>query len=282
MNESRWKCVCAYDGGAFSGWQSQANGNAVQDVIETRLNAIFGHQIRVHGSGRTDAGVHAFAQVFHFDATWPHGAEKLAAALRFGLSRALQIISVRPTGPQFHARFSAVGKCYEYRIHLGDASPFQRPYCWSLYRPLDVQAMQSVAAVLQGQHDFRAFTVLNGPARENTVRNLTRMQVARSGRRVRIIAEANGFLYKMVRSLVGVLVAVGESRLGEERVRALLQSAVRTPEVQTAPPEGLFLKKVFYARARSAKASTITAAARPGGSEPGADLDAIAEDAADE
>ncbi len=243
----RWKCVCAYDGTAFAGWQSQAGGAAIQDVIEARLAKIFKVPVRLHGSGRTDAGVHALGQVFHFDADWRHGADKLLAALRTGLPPAIQVKSARVVPAAFHARFQATGKRYEYRVHLGDADPFTRPYCWPVFRPLDLAAMRAAATVLRGRHDFRSFTALNGTEREDTVRDLRRLDVTRRGRLVRITAEADGFLYKMVRSLVGVLVAVGEGKLTPAQVREILGTQKRTALVQTAPPQGLFLVKVFYA-----------------------------------
>ena len=248
MSVRRWKCVCAYDGGHFAGWQSQAGGKAVQDVIEARLAEIFGAPVRIHGSGRTDAGVHALGQVFHFDAEWRHGPEKMLAEFRIGLPAAIQVKSVRAVAADFHARFQAKGKRYEYRIDLGDPDPFTRPYCWPVFRPLEVAAMRAAAEVLRGRHDFRAFTALNGPAREDTVRELRRLDVTRRGRLVRIVAEADGFLYKMVRSLAGVLVAVGEGKLTPKDVRGILASRERTAAVQTAPPQGLFLVRVFYPR----------------------------------
>jgi tRNA pseudouridine38-40 synthase len=242
----RWKCVCAYDGTSFAGWQSQAGGTAIQDVIEARLSRILQHAIRIHGSGRTDAGVHARGQVFHFDASWLHGPEKLLAALRAGLPPSIQIRSATEVSSDFHARFSAAGKRYDYFIHLGDADPFTRPYCWTVFKPLDIAAMQAASDILRGRHDFRAFTALNGPEREDTLRDLRRLEVVHRGRTLRIIAEAEGFLYKMVRSLAGVLVAVGEGRLTLTATRAILRGRVRVPAVQTAPPQGLFLTKVFY------------------------------------
>jgi tRNA pseudouridine38-40 synthase len=254
----RWKCICAYDGGPFAGWQSQAAGDAVQDRIEARLADMFKRQIRIHGSGRTDAGVHALGQVFHFDADWKHGGDRLIAAIRAGLPRTIQLRSLEIARPDFHARFQATRKRYEYRVHLDDADPFIRPYCWPVFRPLDLAAMRAAASVLSGSHDFRAFTVLNGPAREDTTRNLSRLDISEKGKLVRIIAEADGFLYKMVRSLAGVLVAVGEGRLTVPRVRDILDRGVRTPEVQTAPPEGLFLMKVYYGRARGQKSRSRT------------------------
>ena len=242
----RWKAVCAYDGTPFSGWQSQVAGDAVQDVLERRLAELFGGVVRIHGSGRTDAGVHALGQVFHFDAAWRHGPEKLLAALRAGLPDTIQIKSIRAVSTEFHARFSATGKRYVYHIHLGDADPFTRPYAWPVFKELDVAAMQAAAAVLTGRHDFRAFTAENGVEREDTVRDVRRLDVIQTGRRIRVVAEADGFMYKMVRSLVGVLVNVGDGKLSLADVRHILESRTRTARVQTAPPQGLFLVKVFY------------------------------------
>lgn len=246
MTARRWKCVCAYDGTTFAGWQSQAGGRAIQDVIEARLTEIFGAPVRIHGSGRTDAGVHALGQVFHFDAGWRHGTDKLLAAFRVGLPASIQVKSVRAAAADFHARFQATGKRYVYNIHFGDADPFTRPFCWSVFRPLDVAAMSAAAAVLRGRHDFRAFTALNGTVREDTVRDLRRCDVVRRGAQVRITVEADGFLYKMVRSIAGALVAVGEGKLALAQIREILESRQRTALVHTAPPQGLFLAKVFY------------------------------------
>lgn len=242
----RWKCVCAYDGTEFPGWQSQVRGRAIQDVIEARIAEIFGGSRRIHGSGRTDAGVHALGQVFHFDAEWRHGPGKLLAAFRAGLPPSIQVKSVRAVEADFHARFDASGKRYVYRLSLGDADPFTRPYCWTVFRQLDLAAMEAAAAILRGRHDFRAFTALNGADREDSVRDLRRLDISRRGRRVNITAEAGGFLYKMMRSLAGVLVAVGEGKLTLTQVRAILASRERTARVLTAPPHGLFLVKVFY------------------------------------
>lgn len=245
----RWKCVCAYDGGGFSGWQSQPGGDSVQDAIERRLAEVLGAPTRIHGSGRTDAGVHALGQVFHFDAEWAHGPQKLAAALRHGLPAAIQIVSVRAAAPDFHARFSATGKVYLYRIRLGDADPFTRPFCWCIRRPLDIGAMRSAARILEGVHDFKAFSASNGAdpsERSGTTRDLRRLEIRARGRDIAVLAEADGFLYKMVRSLVGSLVAAGEGRLAPAEIGRILRSRARTAQVQTAPAHGLLLRRVRY------------------------------------
>ncbi len=242
----RWKAICAYDGTHFAGWQSQEGGKAIQDVLEARLAQVLHVPTRVHGSGRTDAGVHARAQVFHFDAEWKHGAEKLRAAIRSRLPHTLQIKSLTLTKSDFHARFSATGKRYAYHLFLGEADPFDRPFVWSIPKPLNVEAMQVAAQLLKGKHDFRAFSALNGPPKENTVRDLRTLDFIRRGKRVRIIAEADGFMYKMVRSLVGAIVAVGEGKLSLAELKTCLKTGQRVSAVQTAPSQGLFLEKVFY------------------------------------
>lgn len=240
--------MCAYDGTGFAGWQSQPGGGTIQDVIEARLAVMWGGLVRIHGSGRTDAGVHARAQVFHFDAAWRHGAARLKAALRVGLPPALQIRTVTAVPAGWHARFSATGKRYHYHLVEGDADPFTRPYVWCLERPrpLDETAMRAAAAELRGKHDFAGFAARRGPEEEETVRDLRRLDIVRRGRRWRLVLEADGFLYKMVRSLTGALVAVGEGKLSAGDVRAILRNPTRTEAVPTAPPQGLFLEKVFY------------------------------------
>jgi tRNA pseudouridine38-40 synthase len=252
MNMTRWKCVCAYDGGPFDGWQSQPGANAIQDIIEARLLEILKVPTRIHGSGRTDAGVHALAQVFHFDADWRHGPERLLAAFRMGLPEKIQISAITAAPADFHARFWATGKRYEYRISLGDTDPFQRPYCWMIFRDLDVVKMKTAAALLCGTHDFTSFTALNGSLREDSIRDLRRLDVVKRGRNLRITAEADGFLYKMVRSLVGALVSVGEGKLSPGAIRQILEARNRTQVVKTAPPHGLFLQRVFYGRRAAA------------------------------
>ena len=243
----RWKCRVAYDGTTFSGWQAQPDNNAVQDHIERRLRELLQTEVRIHGSGRTDAGVHARGQVFHFDAAWRHGPEKLIAALGGGLPPSIQVQTAELAAPEFHARFSAVGKIYHYQIvHGRRADPFEHAYVWSVPKTLDVAAMRTAAEALRGRHDFRAFSAFGGEERENTVRTLARLDLIQDGSRLRIEAEAEGFLYKMVRSLAGALVYAGMGKLGPERIGQLLVSRERTAEVETAPPQGLCLMRVHY------------------------------------
>jgi len=242
----RWRATCAYDGGDFLGWQSQKGGGTVQDFLEKRLGEIFERPVRIHGSGRTDSGVHARAQVFHFDAEWAHPVESLARALRTGLPRGLQVTSVRRAKEDFHARFQAKGKRYRYRLYLGEASPFERRYCWSLgKRKLDVAAMRAGAKLLVGKHDFTAFAS-GTDDEENPVKTLRRLDVVQRGRRVDVVLEGSGFLYKMARGLTGALVGVGVGKLTPADLARMLKEARRTHVVETAPAVGLFLERVFY------------------------------------
>lgn len=245
----RWKCTVAYDGTTFAGWQIQPNAVSVQQVIEERLREVLKVQTDITGSGRTDAGVHARGQVFHFDARWPHDPAKLLTALRIGLPPSIQVKTARRAPADFHARFSAKGKIYHYDVcHGGFADPFTQAYTWSMMRKLDVAAMRQAAAVLVGTHDFRAFSAIagSGIAREDTVRTVRRLEVAARGTHLRIVAEGTGFLYKMVRSLTGALVDVGLGRITSADIADILASKTRTERVFTAPPQGLCLVKVFY------------------------------------
>ena len=242
----RWKCICAYDGTTFHGWQSQEGGNTIQDLIERQLRKILGECIRLEGSGRTDSGVHALGQVFHFDAAWSHGGEKLRLALQSGLPRTIQLKTIRRVAADFHARFAARGKVYRYHIYLGEADPFTLAYCWSLNRELDWPAVLAAAKVLRGKHDFWAFSGENDRTYETTVRDLRRLEVVRRGRKVTFTFEADGFLYKMVRSLTGALVSVGVGKLTAAELAGLIKTRRRVPAVVTAPPQGLFMVKVIY------------------------------------
>jgi tRNA pseudouridine38-40 synthase len=248
---TRWKCTVAYDGTAFAGWQIQPNAETVQAVIERRLAEVFKTAVDITGSGRTDSGVHARGQVFHFDAHWPHEPTKLLTALRVGLPPTIQVQSAERVPASFHARFGATGKTYHYHLcHGGYADPFTQAYTWSLPQTLDVAAMREAAALLVGTHDFRAFTAIPGSGleKEDTVRTVRRLDLIADadGHRLRLEAEGNGFLYKMVRSLTGALVDVGLGRLKPGDMAPILASQLRTQRVFTAPPQGLFLVQVFY------------------------------------
>jgi len=244
----RWKCICAYDGTDFDGWQRQPSGRAVQNYLEAALTQVFDRALQIQGSGRTDAGVHARGQCFHFDADWAHAPEKLIRALHSILPSSIRIHSVRPIGEDFHARFSVKGKRYIYRYYLGRADPVDDRYVWACRDlPLDLAAMQAAAEVLTGTHDFTAYSASHGKDSDpNPVKTVTRLALRRKGKHLRLDAEGSGFLYRMVRSFAGALYAVGRGRLSPGNIAEILESKQRTHRIVTAPAKGLFLDEVFY------------------------------------
>lgn len=246
VEKVRWKVVCAYHGASFFGWQSQPRQRCVQDVVQEVLESILRQKIVIHGSSRTDTGVHARGYVFHFDAAWVHPTERLLAACRSRLPADVFFHRVQKVSPSFHSRFSAIRKQYIYYLKEGPVDPFEAPFCYGVKSLLDTDLMQAGADQLIGRHDFAAFSASPGHVRESTVRYLIRLEVKRRGKRVRVIAEADGFLYKMVRTLVGGLIKVGQGIIPPEKLAEVLESKVRTALIPTAPARGLFLEKVFY------------------------------------
>ena len=244
----RWKCICAYDGTDFDGWQRQPGGRAVQNYLEAALTQLFDRAVQIQGSGRTDAGVHARGQCFHFDADWAHAPEKLIRALHSILPTSIRINSVRKVSDDFHARFSVTGKRYLYRYYLGRADPVDDRFVWACRDlHLDLSAMQAAADVLIGTHDFSAYSATHGKDSDpNPVKTITRLALKQQGKHLRLYAEGSGFLYRMMRSLAGALHAVGRGRLTPDDIAEILESKKRTHRIVTAPAKGLFLDKVFY------------------------------------
>ena len=249
---SRWRCLCAYDGTNYVGWQRQNFGDSVQGVIENALAKAVGEGIRTVGAGRTDAGVHAEGQIFHFDAVWHHGPEKMLKALVRHLPQEIQPLEIREAPSTFHALHSAKGKHYIYRAVEGRAMPREMKFFHSLKnRRPDPDAMRAGAAHLLGRHDFSAFAASRGHGdNENPVKELWRLDVKKSGPRIGITAVGGGFLYKMVRSIAGALFDVGTGKLKPDDVRDILESRQRTHRIVTAPASGLTLMKVHYRRLR--------------------------------
>lgn len=245
---SRFRCECAYDGTDFCGWQSQKGGGSVQDYIECRLEKIFKKFVRIHGSGRTDAGVHATGQVFHFDAVWKHSQEALLAALRSTNRTDVRIRSLKKTDKKFHARYGANGKCYVYYMHLGTALPHLARYRWSLktLQP-DVTKMNEAAAILVGTHDFTAFSASRGAnVKENPIKTIKKLTITKHGAELRLEVVGSGFMYKMVRMITGALVDVGIGKLTCAQIKEVLDSGKRGNHFHAAPACGLFLRRVYF------------------------------------
>ena len=247
----RLKLVVAYDGRPFTGWQSQAGKKGVQDLLEAAFTKITGTDIRVHGSGRTDAGVHARAQIAHADvpakrlpaATW-------LSALNANLPaeiRVLRLTRVRGGREGFHARYDATGKHYEYRIRNEKwLHPLEIGRAWHVPHALDMQLLRKAAALLVGRHDFAGFAANRGQPEKDTVRELREIRIRQRGPLITLQFEGNGFLYKMVRLLTGTLARIAQGKASIEIIPRLLKAKGREKTQFAAPAEGLYLIKVIY------------------------------------
>jgi tRNA pseudouridine38-40 synthase len=251
MTTERLKLTVAYDGAPFDGWQSQATANGVQDHIEAAFLAIGGVPLRIHGSGRTDAGVHATGQIAHADV--PRGKLSPAtwmAALNANLPDSIRITRasrVRGGGDGFHARFSAKGKRYIYRIwNATYMHPLEIGRAWHVPRPLDLDLLRVAAAKLTGRHDFIRFTANRRQKETATVRTVRRIGVQSRGPLITLTFEGDGFLYKMVRLLTGTIIRVAEKRAPVSFITDLLDLSVRARTHFMGVAGGLSLARVFY------------------------------------
>jgi tRNA pseudouridine38-40 synthase len=247
----RWLFHCAYDGRDFAGWQSQFDGRGVQDAVEAAFLSITGEKLRLHTGTRTDAGVHALAHPFHVDCDWRHPPDAFRNAVNSVLPSGVRIISAKKVSPRFHARHDSLGKRYTYTFTDQMIHPTQRGLVWQVRCPrLDFVSMQAVAPIFVGRHNFRAFSAQPDDVRGRSlspVKTLWHSRLVRTGRHsFRYEVEGSGFLYHMVRSLVGGIVQVGKGRLDPEMLPHLLAGGRRTHHIPTCPPDGLFLEKVFY------------------------------------
>jgi tRNA pseudouridine38-40 synthase len=244
---TRFKFTLEYEGSAFVGWQRQDNGMSVQQALEEAVFKTCAETVTVQGAGRTDAGVHATGQVAHCDIEKDFTAEKLAAALNFHLKPwPVAILHAEIAAPDFHARFSASGRAYLYRIANRRAPlTLDEGRAWLINGSLDAAAMHDAAQVLVGKHDFSTFRASLCQA-QSPVKTLTRLDVSRYGEEIHVIAEARSFLHHQVRNMVGTLRLVGEGKWSKDDLLAALELRDRTKGGPTAPPQGLYLTGVKY------------------------------------
>lgn len=245
----RIRLTLAYDGAAFSGWQSQSGGAGVQDAVERAITRVTKQSTRIHGAGRTDAGVHALAQVAHFDApsTLHLAPKEWMRALNANLPNEVRVLRVAQAPADFHARFSARGKIYRYEIHRAAVLPplhFRR--AWHVPQPLDLARLREAARLFEGRHDFGAFAANRGAPVADTVRSIRSVRVSASGSSITLTFEGDGFLYKMVRMLVGAMVRVALERESAGRIHTLLENPKSAKWTHVAPADGLYLVRVLY------------------------------------
>ena len=245
---TRWKLTLEYDGRPFVGWQRQDNGPSVQQVLEEAVTRFCGREMRIHGAGRTDAGVHALGQVAHVDIDRPAAA---AATVRDALNHHLKpwpvaVLSAEAVTDDFHARFSAIGRSYLYRI-INRRPPLSLDggRAWHVMRPLDAGAMQVAARLLVGRHDFSTFRASLCQA-ASPIKTLDRLEVSRDGDEIRVVAAARSFLHHQIRNIVGSLELVGAGRWSERTLEEARDACDRRRGGPTAPAWGLYFTGVRY------------------------------------
>lgn len=243
----RYKLTIEYDGTGLVGWQRQPNGVSVQAALEDAITKFCGDTVTVHGAGRTDAGVHALAQVAHVDLTREHPPDTIRGALNHHVRPAtISVLAVEPVGPDFHARIWAKGRVYRYRILNRRPPPMlDRLRVWHVAPALDLAAMQAAARHLVGRHDFSTFRDSLCQAK-SPVRTLDLLDVTRAGDEIHIEARARSFLHHQVRNMAGTLKLVGLGQWSPDAVATALAARDRRAGGPTAPAEGLYLVEVRY------------------------------------
>ena len=243
----RYKLIVEYDGTPFVGWQRQSEGVSVQHVLEEAVFKFCGERATIYGAGRTDAGVHALAQVAHLDLEKPADPFRLTEAVNFHLKpHPIAVLDCAAVAADFHARFSAIERRYRYRIANRRAPlTLDRDRAWRVGAPLDAGAMHAAAQVLVGHHDFTSFRATDCQA-DSPVKTLDALDVARFGEEIEVSARARSFLHHQVRNMVGTLRLVGEGKWSAGDVKKALDARDRAAAGPTAPAEGLYLVGVKY------------------------------------
>jgi len=241
------KLILEYDGTAYHGWQRQANGLSIQQVLEEKIAVMTGETVKVIGSGRTDAGVHALGQVAHFKTAATIPDVHFLKGINSLLPRDIAVKALREVHPSFHARYDAKSKVYLYQIVNGPIRPvLLRQYAWFVPGPLDLEKMRETAICFMGTHDFSSFCSTHSDAPDH-IRTITDIRI-RTGSHglIKLMMEADGFLRHMVRGIVGTLVDIGRGKRFGSDMQEILRAKDRRQGGMTAPPHGLFLKEVRY------------------------------------
>ena len=239
------RLTIAYNGGSYAGWQSQPRGNAVQDFLEKAFARIAGARVTVHGSGRTDAGVHALGQSAHVEVSDKMRPGEWQRALNAHLPPTIRVVAARRAAADFHARFSAKGKIYRYLVRNGPVlPPLEIGRVWHIAQPLDLTALRRTATIFMGRHDFAAFCANRRKGMRDTTRTIHSIGISRRCGLIAVTFNGDGFLYKMVRMLTGAMVRVARQREELESVQTRLEAGPKWNHV--APAEGLYLLKVLY------------------------------------
>lgn len=239
------KLTIQYDGARYCGWQRQPNSSSIQDTIEYAIYEITKEKVKITGSGRTDAGVHALGQVANFKTNSSISANKIPDALNSKLPKDISIINCQEVSDDFHSRYSAKGKIYRYLIYNKPyRSPLYKDISYHVKYNLNIQKMRSESKLLLGKHNFKAF-VSAGSSVNDTVRTISNITINENDDLIVFEIEGDGFLYNMVRIIVGTLIDIGRGRI-DKSIKEIIDSQDRKEAGHTAPAHGLFLKKVYY------------------------------------
>lgn len=242
----RIKLTISYDGTNYCGWQVQPNGVTVQQVLEDALKTATGESTRITGSGRTDAGVHAVGQVAHFDTESSIPPERFYKALNAHLPQDIRVIKSQLVDENFHACTTAKKKTYEYSLYFSEVEkPLKDRYAVKIDKKPDISVMKEFALELVGEHDFKAFCA-SGSGAKTTVRTVYAIDIDGENDDIKITVTGNGFLYNMVRIIVGTLLLAGYGELDKSALKDMLKTGKRPVAIKTLPAKGLCLKSVEY------------------------------------
>lgn len=256
MPQFNYKIIVAYDGTNYSGWQIQSNSSSIQEIIQTLLEKILQESVKVIGSGRTDAGVHALGQTAHFKTQKKVDEQRILKSLNALLPPDIRILSMEQVTNDFHSQYGTTTKIYRYHISLNPVlNPFRRLYCWQIKTPLQLNKIKKAATYFIGTHDFTTFAneARTGVAAYDSVRTINRLDITEQNGEIELEFEGDGFLYKMVRNIVGTLIEVGQDKIQPENISTLIAAKDRRLAGMAAPPNGLFLVQVNYKESTSSK-----------------------------
>lgn len=245
----KYKLIIAYDGTNYSGWQVQPNGTSIQSLIQNALQTALRAKVDLTGSSRTDAGVHAWGQVAHFSTDVSFENSRLLSSLNALLPQDIRIREIAQVDDSFHARYSTTHKIYHYHLHLDQTTdPFQRLYSLHVRHKIDLNLLKQAACHFVGTKDFTSFAndAHLGRAAKNPVRTLSRLDIVEEKNGIRLEFEGDGFLYKMVRNIVGTLLDVASGKIAVDAIPKIFAARNRSKAGQAAPAHGLFLREIYY------------------------------------
>ena len=248
-NHVRYKITIVYDGTNYCGWQIQPNGVTIQEVLQEKLSVILRTPIEITGASRTDSGVHALAQVAHFNYSPELDTYRFLASINGVLPNDIRVTEIVEVPLGFHARYSADNKVYHYHINLGPIQdPFKRLYSWYFPEKINLEILSACAKEFVGTHDFTSFAnePRTGATVKNPVRTIKRLGVIHEGTGIRLEFEGDSFLYKMVRNITGTMIEIGKGKRSIEEIRSILAAKDRRKAGRAAPPHALFLVRVEY------------------------------------